>query len=257
LLTHLHRDLRRLTAAGASDASVYGQRSSTGLGLRPPAGPGFLCPVCGEWSRTFLPFGLDQRRRARCPVCGALERHRFVWLHLLDAWRLTRQRARLLHIAPEPCLRRRIAQLPQIRYVTADKFDPEVDLVRDLTDLGLPDGSFDRVICSHVLEHVPDDRTAMRELHRVLRPGGRALIMVPIDMGRPRTYEDPAIDTPAGRFEAFGHPYHVRIPGADYPERLREAGFCVRPVRSADSLSPHQRRRMRINKTLLFDCRRP
>ena len=62
-----------------------------------------------------------------------------------------------------------------------------------------PDGSFDGVLCSHVLEHVEDDAAAMSELRRVTAPGGWCLVMVPIDPGREETYADPAIATPEER----------------------------------------------------------
>jgi hypothetical protein len=105
----------------------------------------------------------------------------------------------------------------------------------------------------------PDSRPgggAMAELFRVLAPGGHAVVMVPIEMDRPKTYEDASIDSAAGRDVAFGHPYHVRICGADYPDRLRRAGFGVKLVYSR-SMTPHMRRFWRINKTVLFDCRKP
>lgn len=135
-------------------------------------------------------------------------------------------------------------------------FDPAADEAADITALPFLAESFDFIICSHVLEHVEDDRRAMAELHRVLAPGGCAVVMVPIDLGRAETYEDPSIDTAAGREIAFGHPYHVRICGADYPDRLRRTGFEVTPAYST-ALSPHKRRFWRINKTVLFDCRKP
>ncbi len=216
----------------------------------------FSCPVCGGRFRRFLPFGLDGRRNARCPGCGSLERHRFLWLWLRDEYRLLQRRARVLHVAPEPCVRDALAANPGLRYVSVDMFDPAADRAADLTALPFPSGEFHTAICSHVLEHVTDDRAAMAELYRVLAPGGRVVVMVPIDMKRAGTFEDPAIDTAAGRNAAFGHPYHVRICGADYPDRLREAGFLVDPV-SSDMLSPHRRRLWRINKTVLFDCRKP
>ncbi len=216
----------------------------------------FHCPVCGGRYRTFLPFGLGRRRHALCPGCGSLERHRFLWLFLRDTCRLPRRRARVLHVAPEPCLRDALTASPGLRYVSVDLFDPAADSAADLTALPFATGAFDFAICSHVLEHVGDDRAAMAELHRVLGPGGRAAVMVPIDMKRAETFEDPAIDSAAGRHEAFGHPYHVRICGADYPGRLRDAGFRVRLVHS-EKLSRHRRRRWRINKTLIFDCRKP
>jgi len=257
MLTALHRSLAAIAATGASESAVYGSAQQHRRESVPPPGPGFFCPVCETWSRTFLPFGLARRRRAACPRCGSLERHRFVWMFLRDRWRIERMRGRVLHIAPERCIKARLAQRPSLRLLTADRFDPEADVALDVTRLALPSGRFDAVLCSHVLEHVLDDRGAMAEIARVLRPGGRAMLMVPIDMAMAETYEDPSIDTPEARNRAFGHPFHVRIPGADYPDRIRAAGLEVALVRSAEMLSPHWRRILRINKTLLFDCRKP
>ncbi len=257
MLQDLHRLLRRVKAANLKAGKVYGARQSAlrATGRTIP-GNAFACPVCGGQFRRFLPFGLNGRRNARCPGCGSLERHRFMWMHLRDHHRLLRRRLRLLHIAPEHCIRDALAGNPALNYVSVDMFDPEADRAADLTALPWPDASFDFAICSHVLEHIGDDRAAIAELFRVLVPGGRAVVMVPIDMKRPETYEDSSIDTAAGRDEAFGHPYHVRICGADYPDRLRQAGFAVEPVYSR-AMPPHLRRFRRINKTVLFDCRKP
>jgi SAM-dependent methyltransferase len=179
-----------------------------------------------------------------------------MWMHLRDRHRLLQRRLRLLHIAPEHCIRDALAASPALRYVSVDMYDPAVDRAADLTALPFRDESFDFAICSHVLEHIEDDRAAMDELFRVIVPGGRAVVMVPIEMDRPQTYEDSSIDSAAGRDEAFGHPYHVRICGADYPDRLRSAGFEVELTYSR-SMTPHMRRFWRINKTVLFDCRKP
>ncbi len=257
MLTALHRSLPAITAGGAAESMVYGTAQRARRDTLPPPGPGFYCPVCATWSRSFLPFGLARRPRAACPRCGSLERHRFVWAFLQQRWRIERTRARILHIAPEPCIRARLSASPAVRLLTADRFDPEADVALDVTNLALPSGRFDAVLCSHVLEHVLDDRGAMAEIARVLRPGGRAMLMVPIDMSMPETYEDPSIDTPDARNRAFGHPFHVRIPGADYPDRIRAAGLDVSVVLSPEILSPHRRRVMRVNKSVLFDCRKP
>lgn len=244
--------------AGNLDArDVYGAPSDRVRPMdRGVPGGAFACPVCGGRYRRFLPFGLDGRRNARCPGCGSLERHRFMWMHLRDRHRLLQRHLRLLHIAPEHCVRDALAVNPGLNYVSVDMFDPAADRAADLTALPFRDASFDFAICSHVLEHIEDDRKAMAELFRVLAPGGRAVVMVPIEMERPETYEDMSIDTAAGRDRAFGHPYHVRICGADYPDRLRQAGFAVKLVFSR-SMTPHMRRHWRINKTVLFDCSKP
>ena len=212
-----------------------------------------FCPVCASGFGHFLPFGLDRRKSAVCPGCGSLERHRFLWLWLARTPGLVRGPRTILHIAPEEAIRRRLTALPASRYLAADRYRPDAAHQMDITRLPLPDDSVDLVICSHVLEHVDADRAAMREFARVLRPCGVAVIMVPLDLDRD-TVEDETATTAARRLAAFGHPYHVRICGRDYGDRIAGAGFSVRRVDSA-ALSAHRRRYHRINKTSLFECR--
>lgn len=98
----------------------------------------------------------------------------------------------------------------------------------DITDIATPDNQFDCIICYHVLEHVPDDVKAMRELLRVLRPGGWAILQSAVRQNLDKTYEDPNIVSPEERRQVFGHRDHVRIYGRDYKDRLERAGFTVR-----------------------------
>jgi SAM-dependent methyltransferase len=139
---------------------------------------------------------------------------------------------RLLHFAPEPLFDPVFERLPEVERVTADLYAP-ADLRLDVTHMDLPDSSFDLILCSHVLEHVPDDREAMGELRRVLRDGGQALVLVPYRPGV-TTYEDPSITSPLDRMVAFGQQDHVRIYGNDLPDRLRQAGFEVDDRTAAD-----------------------
>jgi SAM-dependent methyltransferase len=179
------------------------------------------CPCCGGRFRRM------SRRRISgwggiCPRCRSHPRHRAIALLLIRGELPGR---RLLHFAPEPLFGPVFARLPQVDRVTADLHAP-ADLQLDISDMDLPDGSFDLILCSHVLEHVPDDRAAMRELRRVLTDDGRALVLVPY-RAEAATYEDAAIGSPLDRMVAFGQQDHVRIYGNDLPERLREAGFEV------------------------------
>jgi ubiquinone/menaquinone biosynthesis C-methylase UbiE len=97
-----------------------------------------------------------------------------------------------------------------------------------LTAIQYPDNSFDAIYCSHVLEHIPDDRAAMRELFRVLKPGGWAILQVPLDSTRETTYEDPSITSFEARERAYWQADHVRLYGRDYTAKLESTGFRVR-----------------------------
>ena len=199
----------------------------------------FFCPVCGQHSPAFLPFGIVPRPNARCPVCGSLERHRLSWIFLQRHSDLFSACPRkMLHLAPEPCLGQRLRQRLGDSYLSAD-LDPAKAMVSmDITCIAFPDASFSFIYCSHVLEHVPDDHKAMQELYRVLSPSGWALFQVPLYSGP--TYEDFSIQSPAKREKAFGQWDHVRKYGMDFADRLRSAGFYTRYYLSADIASPEE-----------------
>lgn len=194
------------------------------------------CPVCGRWARYFISYGRPARPDAQCPFCGSLERQRLLWLYLHGHSDDLRNGAGpLLHVAPAPCLESRLKKSLGVRYLTADLFDPRAMVKLDVTNIERPDGHFAAIICSHVLEHVDDDRRAMAEFFRTLRPGGTAILMVPITA--PRTFEDPAIVSPGERLRAFGQEDHVRRYGPDFVDRLRESGFAVAVVSTMDLAS--------------------
>ena len=190
-------------------------------------GPLRRCPLCEATGEgLFLPHGRTHRRNARCRECGSLERHRLVWVYLLETDLFDGNRKRVLHIAPEPVIRQRLEGHPKIDYLSGDLRPGKAMVEMDITAMPWRDGSFDFILCSHVLEHVPDDRRALSELLRVLRPGGWAILAVPI-RGE-RTYEDPLITSPDERARHFGQADHVRKYGSrDFPERIRSVGFEV------------------------------
>jgi SAM-dependent methyltransferase len=199
----------------------------------PYLGLGRRCPVCARSSRRFRAFGRTPREGAQCIHCGALERHRLLWLFLAGRTELLAGGPRrVLHVAPEACLEPGLRSALGSGYLTADLSDPAAGVRMDVTAIPFRDGSFDAVLCSHVLEHVPDDRRALRELHRVLRRDGLAILLVPV--AGERTFEDPAIVEPAARRAAFGQEDHVRVYGRDVADRLTEAGFRVATLAPAD-----------------------
>jgi SAM-dependent methyltransferase len=184
------------------------------------------CPCCDSTFSRFLPH--RGRERAKCPRCGALERHRVLWLFLERETDLFERPGAMLHIAPEYAFLRRLSQVEGLRYVTGDFDSPLAEHQLDVMDLPFEDGSFDFLMCNHVLEHVTDDRLALAEIHRVLEPGGWAVLMCPVDRSRATTLENPSVVTPAERHRVFGQADHVRLYGRDYADRLAAAGFAVR-----------------------------
>jgi SAM-dependent methyltransferase len=214
------------------------------------------CPCCGGRFSRFLPAGAPARDAA-CPRCNSLERQRLLYLYLQERTPLFTQRLRVLHFAPEDCLQPALASLPNLDYVSADLAPGSASMTMDITRIAFPDASFDAVLCSHVLEHVPDDRRAMRELRRVLRPQGWAILQVPLDPARAATFEDFSVTDEAGRERLFGQRDHVRVYGRDYPERLRAAGFAVDEVDFAAALPAGTVESCGLDpRERIFHCRR-
>lgn len=214
------------------------------------------CPCCERTWRRFQPSW--NRPNAICPECNSHERHRGLWLFLDQRHpELLTDPIELLHFAPEECFRRRFEGLPQLRWTTADLDAPEAMEHFDIAAIPHPENRFDAIICSHVLEHVDDDGQAIRELHRVLRPGGWAILMVPMDATAPTTYEDPSIVTPAARKRAFRQEDHVRLYGWDFIDRVRAGGFDVVPDPFLVELEPAIKGRFATSQDPIFVATKP
>jgi ubiquinone/menaquinone biosynthesis C-methylase UbiE len=218
-----------------------------------PAGD-FWCPLCDHTITGFVAGGHHGRPGAKCPECGSLERHRAAWLYLAnhaDWTRADSEAVKLLHVAPEPPMERRFKALDHVDYLSADLEAGKAMVQMDLTAIEGPDHQFDVIFCSHVLEHIPDDQTAMQEMHRVLKPGGTLYIQVPLK--GETTYEDASITSPAQRRKAFGQEDHVRIYGTDIVERLEQAAFSTRLVKARKFLkAPEIKRANTGNRELII-----
>jgi SAM-dependent methyltransferase len=194
------------------------------------AGRRYRCPCCNWSFRAFTDQhgALSTTTDGYCPRCNAKARHRRIWLYLESHTDLATRQSRLLEIAPWWAFAIRFQKMPHIEYTGLDlqPRGPHVTDIGDAADMPLESGSYDTVICVHVLEHVVDDRAVMNEIHRVLKPGGWALVSVPLNLKGP-TIEDPSITDPAERERLFGEPSHVRLYGLDVRDRLEEAGFRV------------------------------
>jgi hypothetical protein len=191
-----------------------------------------FCPVCESHVSKFLPFGVTRRENARCLVCHSLERHRLVWIFLRDWTDLFDGKIKkMLHIAPEREFEHRFKNVNGLEYLSADLSPSNAMIQMDITNIQFPENFFDVIYCSHVFEHIPDDKKAMREILRVLHPNGWALLQVPITAEK--TIEDPSIRDPMERLQRFGQKDHIRRYGPDYPDRLKESGFFVEKLPAA------------------------
>ena len=202
------------------------------------------CPVCDKLSKKFVKHGIVEN--ARCVHCGAHERHRIVWLYL-------NRKTDLFNGAPKKMLtvgvdlpfEKPLKSRLGANYLTADLFDPLAMIKMDVTNIHYPDASFDVIYCSHVLAYVPNDRQGMRELFRVLKPHGWAILADPIRYTK--TIDLPFIDKASSTFKTFDteedifHHY-----GPDYEERLRAAGFKTQAIRPADFLNAEEMEYMGI-----------
>lgn len=214
------------------------------------------CPICRSRFRRFATFVVDPSyHNLICPWCLALERHRLLWLYFQDRTEIFSRPVRLLHIAPEYPLYAAFRASPRINYVTAGLDASFIQVEMDLVHMACKADLFDVIICSHVLEHIPDDVAAMRELRRVLKPGGLAFLQSPLDDQREATFEDENCRTPEDRARVFGQRDHVRIYGRDYPNRLEQAGFTVQVDDYVKTLPPETIRRYGlIAEEALYIC---
>ena len=194
-------------------------------------GSKFIDPIDGKKFRKLLPYGYGkQRKNALSPSTLSLERHRLMWLYLKEETDFFTAKKKVLHMAPEQCFINRFKKLKNLDYTTADLYSPIVDVKADILNLPFEDNSFDIVICNHVLEHIIDDKKAMQELYRVLKPNGMGIFQIPQDLSLETTYEDFSITSEEERTKHFGQYDHVRVYGKDYFNRLREVGFTVNEI---------------------------
>lgn len=208
-------------------------------------GEGYLCNSCGESYRKFVPQFPGRNISAAiskykviagfgenvfCPNCMSTNRERLVIAVLQHMVSVAGKS--ILHLSPEKHVFNYISR--QAVVTTADlepgfyrRIDDNV-VFADINQLPFADKSFDFIIANHILEHIPDDATAMKELRRVLKQDGTAILQVPFSTTLRMTVEEPAIANASKQEELFGQRDHVRIYAADdYVQRLQNAGFYL------------------------------
>lgn len=220
------------------------------ISLLSHAGSNYQCPFCDYKSKDLKIVGHDLpvliekhvigggRRAAGCYKCESRDRERLLYAFIIKELDLSKDIS-ILHIAPEPKLSKILLDRNFKEYICGDLFTGNYyypEHVKNINILSIPyeNNYFDLIICNHVLEHIPEDAKAMKEILRVLKPGGKAILQVPISKNNQKTHEDFSISDPQKRKELFGQFDHVRIYGQDYVTRLENAGFTVQRVNISD-----------------------
>ena len=204
-------------------------------------------PIDGKSFRSFLPYGYENpRENVLSPSTLSLERHRLLWLFLKERTNFFTAPLHVLHFAPEQAFYKRFKKLNNLTYVTTDLNSPLADVKADICNLPFEDNTFDVILCNHVLEHIPNDTKAMKELYRVLKPGGWGVFQIPQDLSREFTFEDDSIVDKVERAKIFGQYDHVRIYGRDYFSKLRSVGFKVNEVDFTKELNQEKITRYRL-----------
>lgn len=182
----------------------------------------YQCNICGKGLRKFIPFKDEEKL---CPNCGSASRHRRLW-NILNS-EFLKGKPSILDFSPHRSLYRQFKKIPSLSYTSTDLSGFFLaDQHYDITNIPIPNDTDDLIICYHVLEHVENDRQALKELYRVLKPGGVCLIQTPFKQGE--IVEDFSITTDEGRLKHFGQWDHVRVySAAGLKERLEKCGFQV------------------------------
>ena len=221
-------------------------------------GNNYYCPICEKGYSRFLPGPDNIRSNSKCPGCSSLERHRLLWLYLINELKILASEINLLSIAPDYATQTKLRSLTNVNYTSVDLESPLAMQNEDLTNLSLKDNSFDAILCYHVLEHIEDDKKALSELFRVLEPGGWAILQTPIDTDRKHTFEDFTITSPDERKKVYGQSDHVRIYGRDYSLKLKDAGFIVKEDTFINKFSETEITEYVLDKNeTIFFCTKP
>lgn len=203
------------------------------------------CNCCGSTYRSFLPK--KDRENTMCPNCGSLERTRMLYFYLNNETSIFNSDKKVLHFAPEDGLKKLFKSRKREKdYINCDINPNYADRIIDITQIPYNDFEFDYIICSHVLGHVPDEHKALSEMFRVLKTGGKAIVLTLLNVNDVPTYEDATIKEPKERLRHYGEPDLLRLHGNDFTDRIEKAGFKVKKIDYASELDQEVIERYRL-----------
>ncbi len=214
------------------------------------------CPICKQKFINFLPYGRKIRQNALCPNCLSLERHRLLYLFLERKTNIFKKNIKLLHIAPEQCFIKIFSNSKKIDYISGDLFSPLAKIKMDIHNMPFKNNSFDVILCNHVLEHVQDDKKAIKEINRVMKKDGFSILQVPFYYPIPeKTIEDKSIISKKEREEIYGQSDHLRKYGKDYDKRILSEGLKVKKSNFIDSFSKEEKKYFGLQeKEVIYYC---
>ena len=218
------------------------------------SGKKYYCPICNSAIRAYI---INDEGIADCPICESGERHRVDWIFFKTKTNLFNEAHKImLHVAPELFFISKFNKIKNLKYCSIDLEDPRALKKMDITNINYADNFFDVIYCSHVLEHIIDDHKAISEFYRILKPGGWAVLQVPVTTEK--TFEDFKITTRKERKRVFGNEGHVRRCGLDYSDRMKKAGFFVTIFSAKDVLTRDDFERIKILKKdrYIFYCKK-
>lgn len=217
----------------------------------------YYCICCDTSFRIFLDYGYIKRINVLCPSCHALERTRVLMYYLQQEVQLFERPLKILHFAPEMSIEKKIKASIHKDYISADINQNLADHKIDITDIPFENDTFDLVICSHVLGHVPDEAKAIDELYRVVKPSGEVIVMTVIDPLLTETFEDDKVITISERIKIFGEHDLVRRHGVDFQSRLKRQQIQITKKDYRLTFSKEDQIRYSLgdgNREMIFSC---
>lgn len=217
----------------------------------------YQCPICKGRFSTFLSSEIFKRENTLCPRCLSIERHRQLFLYLFFKTDIFFNRLNVLHVSPEHSIQKLLVKQKKLSYISIDKDKNAAMKIMDLTNLRFNDNYFDIIICSYVLSHVKNDDIALREIYRVLKQNGIAIILVPIKGNITKEIHRPA-DNSNNKYKH----YHYRQYGKDFVKRLEQHQFIVTIDQFLQTLHPSVQDYYRISTTdsdpqSIYRCQKP